>query len=241
MNRMLFAVAAAASILGPIGAAWAVPGVHPYVEDPKCDAHRIALGRELGHPPSGPYGSTGPFPDPEAIASNSTTAEMTVCTTSPSDPTVFDYKVTIKNPTAKSWTDPFFVADASNSFSNVDGTIDDGLAMKIDMIGVNTPPIAKSGGVIGRVFEPGEEWVFLVQDWVDFTTPGAAPHLYNSIGVAIGSPAPPSNASIVAGAITAAEPGVAGMAVLALAVMVWSGRCVPSRRIRAGRRSARHR
>jgi hypothetical protein len=222
---------AAALALSISGRAEAVPGVHPYVEDPKCDAHSITLGHELGNPPVVPYGPTGPFPDPEAIASKSTTANLNVCTTSTNDPTIPDYEVTIKNLTPTFWTDLFFVADVLNSFSNFDGVIDGGLAMKLDTVGVNTPLIAEIGGVIGLVFEPGEEWVFIVEDWADLQTPGGPPHLFNSIGVGVGSPAPPSTASIVADPIRAPEP--VGLAVFALlmAVLTHFRRFSPSRRL----------
>ncbi len=75
-----------------------------------------------------------------------------------------DFIVTITNFTTFSWTDLFFVADAGIFVGNADGKIKDGEAFKIDKTGINTPLISES---MARdfIFEPGESWTFIVQDW----------------------------------------------------------------------------
>ncbi|MDP2326175.1 MAG: hypothetical protein Q8N51_19400 [Gammaproteobacteria bacterium] len=174
----------------------AVPIVAPYVELPPCDAHNITLMDELGNPPVVPFGGPGPFPFDEAIASESLIQNQFGCIANPeiSGP---DFLVHIRNLTATSWTDLFFVADTGNYFNNHDGTILGGLAMRIDAVGVNTPLISESITVNG-IFEPGEDWLFLVLDW----TGPAPPSIFDSIGVGAGSGGfPPSTASIVANPI----------------------------------------
>lgn len=173
--------------------AGAVPIVAPYAELPPCDAHSITLMDELGNPPVVPFGGPGPFPFDEAIASESMIQNQFGCIADPeiSGP---DFLVHIRNLTATSWADLFFVADAGNYFNNHDGMILGGLAMRIDAVGVNTPLISESITANG-IFEPGEDWFFLVLDWIG----PAAPSFFDSIGVGAGSVGfPPSTASIVA-------------------------------------------
>lgn len=182
--------------------AGAMPIVAPYAELPPCDAHSITLMDELGNPlppPVGvvpPFGGPGPFPADEAIASMSLPGQHFGCIADPlmSGP---DFFVHILNLTATSWTDLFFVADEGNYFNNHDGMILGGLAMRIDAVGVNTPLLFENMTVDG-IFEPGEEWIFLVLDWFG----PAPPSIFDSIGVGAGSGGfPPSTASIVANPI----------------------------------------
>jgi hypothetical protein len=176
----------------------AVPVVAPYVELPPCDLHTITLTHELGNPAPPvipPFGGPGPFPADEAIASESFPANFNEC--SAGGPAGPDFEVHIKNLTPTYWTDLFFVADEGNFFNNHDGMILGGLAMRIDMVGVNTPLIFESMTVDG-IFEPGEDWLFAVIDWAG----PAPPSLFDSIGVGAGSGGfPPSTASIVANPI----------------------------------------
>jgi hypothetical protein len=175
--------------------AGAMPIVAPYGELPPCDAHSITLTEELGNPAPPlipPFGPPGPFPADEAIASESFAQNVTEC--SAGGPAGPDFVVHILNMTPTYWTDLFFVADAGNFYNNHDGDILGGLAMRIDMIGINTPLIAESMTVDG-IFEPGEDWFFEVMDWAG----PAPPSLFDSIGVGAGSGGfPPSTASIVA-------------------------------------------
>jgi hypothetical protein len=177
--------------------AGAVPIVAPYGELPPCDAHSITLMDELGNPMPPmlpPFGGAGPFPADEAIASESMPTNQVGCIADPLMVAAPDYMVHILNLTTTSWTDLFFVADAGNFFNNHDGMILGGLAMRIDAVGVNTPLVFESITVNG-IFEPGEDWFFLVLDWVG----PAPPSIFDSIGVGAGSGGfPPSTASIVA-------------------------------------------
>jgi len=52
-------------------------------------------------------------------------------------------------------------------------------AFKIDKVGVNTPLVAEVGGVIPGVFEPGETWDFVIQNY--FNQIGLPPSLFGSL------------------------------------------------------------
>jgi len=177
--------------------AGAMPIIAPYAELPPCDAHTITLTEELGNPAPPlipPFGGAGPFPADEAIASESLAPQQPDCIAAPGQAPAPDFVVHILNMTPTYWTDLFFVADEGNFFNNHDGMILGGLAMRIDMIGVNTPLIFESMTVDG-IFEPGEDWFFKVIDWIG----PAPPSVMDSIGVGAGSGGfPPSTASIVA-------------------------------------------
>ena len=154
--------------------ALAVPGTYVFVDDPRCDPHTITLGHELGETPA--------FPAVELIAAGSFPIDLPLaCPTAippPPELMASDFIVTITNLTTFSWTDLFFVADAGIFVGNADGKIKDGEAFKIDKSGINTPLISESMAA-DLIFEPGEAWSFIVQDW-GFA---AFPDIMGSIGV----------------------------------------------------------
>ena len=100
--------------------------------------------------------------------------------------------VVMTNLTERSWTDLFYVGDPSTTFSNVDGIADagvldqlTGLAFRIDSVGVNKPLIFESIAA-NDIFEPGETWHFIVQD---YASPIGPPDSFTSIGFADASTA----------------------------------------------------
>jgi hypothetical protein len=208
--------AVAVGIVLGAGAAQAVPGTYPFVDDPRCDPDDIALSHELGNPPP-----VGPFPPEEAIDAGSTPVSLPIaCPLLSNDPMFPDFLITITNLTDTAWTDLFFVADEGIPVGNADGTILDGDAFRIDTEGVNAPLTGESIDA-DLVFDPGETWTFLVIDW---GLVGAFPTPFASIGVGADSDTGASWASIVA----IPEPATFSLVALGLAVLARSARRKPT-------------
>jgi hypothetical protein len=127
-------------------------------------------------------GNQLPFPDDEWITSSWETTSVTACTGAPYDnleiPNVL---VTITNMTGRSWDALYYVADPETSLSNYDGLINGELAFIIDSIGMNIPLIYESATYNG-IFEPGETWKFIIQDYTN--TLSLAPSAFASLGIA---------------------------------------------------------
>ncbi|VGO15360.1 hypothetical protein PDESU_03943 [Pontiella desulfatans] len=119
-----------------------------------------------------------------------------------------NYRITIQNLSPNHWTDLHYVADPQTTFSNDDGEAQDltvpgwTLAFRIDSVGLNQPLVFESM-TQDNIFEPGEVWEFVVQDYNN--TLGLAPSLLDSwdgfgqgrISYASDG-GPPSSASIIA-------------------------------------------
>ena len=90
-------------------------------------------------------------------------------------------------------------------------------AFRIDAIGVNIPLIAEVGGVLAGVFEPGETWTFVLQDYAN--TLGISPAFLGSFGVPTpGASAGAGMASSSSGSIIAI-PEPASLSLLAFGVL----------------------
>jgi len=112
------------------------------------------------------------------------------------------FEVTITNLSATSYQDLFMVADPDTDFfqGNWDGLIQGLPAMRIDSVGINAPLFFESIAADG-IFQPGEMWIFRVEEFLDLVFPGRGPH-FGSIGVGFDSPDPVlSNASILANVV----------------------------------------
>ena len=184
--RWTLACVAAAAVLG--GPAQAVPGSYVFVPG-GCDAPApLTLTHELGTAPA--------FPADELIAAQTQPTSLVPCPPRWQPNAAPSVLVVMTNLTATTWSDVYFVADPGWSMTNPDGTVNGELALRIDAQGLNRPLVAESLLADG-LFQPGETWEFVVQNWQG---PGAgpwAPPNFGSIGVP--SPANPlSNASIVA-------------------------------------------
>jgi len=62
----------------------------------------------------------------------------------------------------------YYVAPGGSTpgtFSNFDGYVNGAMAMRIDNVGVNKPLVSESMTADG-IFQPGETWQFIVQDYV---------------------------------------------------------------------------
>ena len=111
-------------------------------------------------------GFFGTFPVGEQISFSSGTTVVSVC---PSvDLTMINQLVTINNVGTVAFPDLYYVAPGGGSpgvFSNYDGFVNGSMAMRIDKVGNNQPLVYESMTQDG-VFEPGETWRFIVQDYV---------------------------------------------------------------------------
>jgi hypothetical protein len=91
--------------------------------------------------------------------------------------------VSITNMTNMAWTDLHYVADPETSITNDDGWINGELAFRIDNIGVNQPLMSESM-TPNLIFEPGETWEFIIQNYSN--TLGLSAASFGSIGVPSG-------------------------------------------------------
>lgn len=151
------------------------------VDLPGCDVLSIPslpLAEELGN--------TETFPEGEWITHSSSLSTQTVCDTPLIDPLngviddllISNRRITIENLQTFDIPDLFYVVGgASNqipaaTFGNYDGMVNGAFAMKIDSIGVNRPLIYESL-IWDGIFQTGETWQFVVQDYVGQGTGGA--------------------------------------------------------------------
>ena len=126
-------------------------------------------------------GNQPPFPDDEWIDSGWQETDYRPCPENPDDLVIANVEIWITNRTERSWTGLQYVADPETSLQNYDDyRVNGQLAFLIDNVGMNTPLISES---LNRdlIFEPGETWVFVIQDYVNSF--GLAPSLFGSLGV----------------------------------------------------------
>jgi len=181
-------------IVGSLGLsqqAFAVP-TSGFIDNlPNCDFFPTELdfGDELGLGAATDFGF-GPFPFPpdEEITS------LVQGTGSPVCGGVVGTLIEITNLTPIAWHDVIYVADSDTSITNFDGTVDDFLAFRIDSVacdpvGTHHPLISESI-TSDCIFEPGETWVFVLDDYVNVNIAGVGPAALYSIG--LGSVDPPS-------------------------------------------------
>jgi hypothetical protein len=120
--------------------------------------------------------------------------------------------------------DVHYVADPGNAvvpgttIGNEDGLVNAGQAFRIDKVGVNTPLLSESINNNG-LFEPGESWRFIIDDYQNAL--GLPPDAFLSIGVGASSPGGPSTGSIIA---LIPEPASLGLAALAIPALARRGR-----------------
>lgn len=170
--------------------------------------------------------SNGPFPMDEEISAFAFEEFMPACTHS-DDPDRVDSIVSITNLTVpkRSFSTLWYVANPNTYISNWDGFVGQqgaedlgsGRAFQIDTEGHNRPLLSESGDSNG-IFEPGETWKFVVQDY-DTGTLGLDAAAFTSIGVAGGSlGGGKSSGSIIGIPMRVPEPS--GLALLAIGLVV---------------------
>ena len=141
-------------------------------------------------------------PDDEELESSWTYTTETACFEWPyDDPGITNVLVEITNLSCCDSLPLWYVADPETSLSNYDGWIGNaGLAdaeeaFKIDHLGVNQPLVYESMAW-DNLFEPGETWRVIIQDFVN--TLGGPPAPFDSIGIAsLSGGWPPSTGSII--------------------------------------------
>ena len=138
-----------------------------------------------------------PFPNNEWIMSGWEPTDLRSCFQEGyMDLPIANALVSITNNTGLFWSDVWYVADPETSLANDDGWVNGGLAFKIDNIGTNIPLVSESLNP-NLVFEPGETWEFIIQDYQNMW--GLPPSAFGSVGVGVLSDGDPlSSGSIIA-------------------------------------------
>ncbi len=154
--------------------------------------------------PIDPYGINGPqdtlsitgggwhelgdlFPPDEEIISIWADTPYVPCAHTPDDPQFPNIEIEMTNLSGIDWYNVHYVADPETLLTNDDGRIgnlgllDDQLAFRIDNIGVNTPLVYESM-VLDNIFQAGETWKFVIQDFSNSL--GALPAPFASRGIA---------------------------------------------------------
>ena len=141
-------------------------------ETPAQDALTLpSVVHELGNLPW--------FPSDEWIDSSWSETAYRPCQENADDPGITNIAVAITNRSDRAWRNLHYVADPETSLANNDGLVNGCLAFKIDGIGQNTPLVSENMAQDG-IFEVGETWVFVIQDYANSLGLNAA--RFGSIG-----------------------------------------------------------
>jgi PEP-CTERM motif-containing protein len=162
--------------------------------------------------------STGdPFPVGERITASATATGLTACSALPvvDGPGPNALVSITSDPGNPLFSDVWYVADYDTTLSNEDGKVLGVVsAFRIDADGSNKPLVSEVGGTLAGIFEPGETWTFIIQDYVNTFHPGdpTSAALLNSMGLP--SAGLGSTGSIVG--LQVPEPGTAALLGLGL-------------------------
>jgi hypothetical protein len=192
MKRVAISIILSIVICGASKSVQASPTIIDWIDTEKQDELFLpTVVDELGTNPN-------IFPQNELIASSFVQTGLISCPQDYEAGGAPNYLVSIINLTGQSWADLWYVADADTTMiTNDDGYINWGQAFKIDNVGVNTPLVSEVGGVIPNVFEPGETWSFIVQNYYNLSF--LPPSFLGSLGVGFDSMFDPlSTGSIIA-------------------------------------------
>jgi hypothetical protein len=126
-------------------------------------------------------GLNPPFPRIEEIDAWDTITDQTACFEAGNEdnPNIPNALVSIVNKTGQKWWDLHYVANPDTSLTNDDGVVNQGLAFRIDYQTLNRPLVWESINA-DLVFEPNEQWDFIIQDYQSAVGP---PSMLGSIGV----------------------------------------------------------
>jgi len=157
---------------------------------------------ELGQGPTFPVGSQ--------ITTLGAAVATTACASVLDNPLITNIRLSITNLNAIGFSAVYYVANAGTAFTNIDGTINLLSAMRIDATGTNAPLVSESITVNG-IFEPGETWQFIIQDFTNATLAAGA---INAIGVPDTNLPPTASGNILG--VPVPEPGTAALVALGL-------------------------
>ena len=118
----------------------------------------------------------------------------------------------------RSFSDVWYVASPGTTFLNHDMLINGTQSVKVDSLGTNQPLVFESINA-NNIFEPGERWVFILDNWMN--SAGLPALLINTPGIA-GIADFNSTGSIIA--VPVPEPTAIGALVLGLASFVMMAR-----------------
>lgn len=197
------------------GMAAANPVDGEYSDGPRCDNHGFLRAiEELGEGPL--------FPQDELISTVWTLTQEPACPRS-DNIDIPNALVEMTNLSGRYWRNLFYVADPETTLTN-----EDGLAMsyaapgvmtqafRIDALGANRNLVFESMAADG-VFEPGETWAFIIQDYgnaaglppafgsLDFAGASGGDSLSTGSVVQFVIPAPGTLALLSAGGLAAAR------------------------------------
>lgn len=177
MKKKFFAIVACTVLVLTISStSQAVPTTVRYDDGPQDPLYVPSYVHELGTRPL--------FPDEELILSADAGITEHIPCPELENPQMPNVVVSITNLTQQSWKELWYVSDPETILTNYDGWINGEFAFKIDNIGLNTPLLFESMST-DRIFEPGETWLFVIQDY--FNIFGLPPSLLGSIGVGFSS------------------------------------------------------
>jgi len=130
-------------------------------------------------------GNKPPFPDDEWIVSLSSSTDTDACPPISSNPLSSNMLVSITNNSPFDFSDLWYVVNSNIGITNFDGGAGPDFntlnrAFKIDSVGVNKPLVKEMGGAVAGVFESGETWEFIIDD---FPFEAGDPAAFLSIGV----------------------------------------------------------
>lgn len=142
-------------------------------------------------------GLIGVFPTDEQIEAGASFTDEIACPGSYLPNGIPNTLVTIVNLTPTYFDNLWYVADPETRFTNVDGLVNGEEAFKIDTVGLNRPLVSESLTPNG-IFEPGETWQFIVDNYSNINgLPASALLSPGAVGVTSGGDTI-SSASIIA-------------------------------------------
>lgn len=226
-------IAAVALVLATTGPLYAIQTQVVHTDsNVSCDPLFIPQDvDEIGDPAFG-------FPPDESLSHTTTSGQFPVCFTD--DPLVPDALVLIKNLTGRDLEEVWYIASNETSISNIDGyandigfaafPIADNETFRIDNI-ITDPggahhPLVGEDMTLDGIWEAGETWEFILQDY--FNLAGLAADALISIGVGDASPPPIPGVIASSGSIIAIpqvpEPGSAVLTLLGCVGMTFLSR-----------------